>query len=489
MAPPGSLQSTRDATTSVRNGFEESEGAAVTKIPVSRNAFRPVEIGAEIDPLVAAIELDLKFNAGAKLSDLVTALGEMPDNPDTPQTERVPLVVNSDAGMTAALGTPLPFTSYKGSLGNLLEVLRRANSVISVQRGKFIYLGTLARYSIDLPQDGSIMDAIGAEIEQLGGSGIVKSVTGGQMIYQAPPDIEDNLIAPYLDRVSDNLAMVTMQVAIVSLSVNDATTQGFDWNKFRIKMDSRNGGAGIPDEPTDTGTDTDTDTGSEPDPDIPAVSEIGTLVDATSSAVTFGKTATGSLFGRAATFTVGSALNFLSSFGKTDVTQNVELRTIAGQEVELRSGQEIPYVSGVANTTSDGSTTGSAETDKVQTGLTVNLNPYYDSGTGLVTLKMDLQQKQILQMVELNAGNEVGTITQPMTQDQNLTDLIRLPVGQTVIVGGLQTENYSTTGTEPSFLRKRLPEKAQFGSRNRNVTRSAYFVVIRPVVTVFERSR
>lgn len=490
------LPSVTDAKAGVTRGFIEAESAAVTRIPVSKNAFRAVELDAKIDPDIAAIELNLKFNKGATLADLVTVLGSLPDDPETGESEKIPLVINRDAGMEEALASELPFSTYKGNLGNLLEILRRASSVISLQRSGHIYLGTLARYSVDLPQDNGIMDAIAGEIGQLGGTEVVKSVTSGQLIYQAPPDIHDHLINPYLNRVSDNLAMVTMQVAVVSLAINDSTSQGFDWNAFRIKMDSRNNGAGIGDTTgvstgTTTGTDsgTDTGTGTDTGAGVPAISDIGDLIDASSSAVSIKRTAAGALFGKAATFTIGSALNFLSTFGETEITQNVELRTIAGQPVTLRSGQEVPYVSGVSNTTTGDATVGSAQTETIETGLTVDLEPYYDSGTNLVTLKMDLEQRQILQFVELSAGNEVGTITQPLTQDQNLTDLIRLPVGQTVVVGGLQNENYSTTGSEPAFLRKALPEKAQFGNRSRNVSRTAFFIVIRPTVTVFERSK
>lgn len=489
------LPSVTDARADVTRGFVEAESAAVTRIPVSKNAFRAVELDSKIDPKIAGIELDLKFNKGATLADLVTVLGSLPDDPETGKSSKVPLVVNRDAGMEEALAAELPFSTYKGSLGSLLDILRRASSVISLQRGTHIYLGTLARYSVDLPQDNGIMDAIAAEIGQLGGTEVVKSVTSGQLIYQAPPDIHDHLINPYLNRVSDNLAMVTMQVAVVSLAINDSTSQGFDWNAFRIKMDSRNNGSGISDVTGTTGTGTgtetgtDTTTGTDTSTSVPAISEIGDLIDATSSAVSIGRTASGTLFGRAATMTIGSALNFLSTFGETEITQNVELRTIAGQPVTLRSGQEVPYVSGVSNTTTGDATVGSAQTETIETGLTVDLEPYYDSGTSLVTLKMDLEQRQILQFVELSAGNEVGTITQPLTQDQNLTDLIRLPVGQTVVVGGLQNENSSTTGNEPAFLRSALPEKAQFGNRTRNVSRTAFFIVIRPTVTVFERSR
>jgi len=154
--------------------------------------------------------------------------------------------------------------------------------------------------------------------------------------------------------------------------------------------------------------------------------------------------------------------------------------------VILRSGQEVPYVKGVSNTVNEGTTTGSVETEKIQTGLTLTMRPFFDSATGLVTLNMNLEQRQILQFVELSAGDGIGTITQPLTQDQNLTDLIRTPVGQTIVVGGIQNDSVSRTMTQPSVIRNTAAGDL-LGSENRNISRNAFFVVVRPTVTIFER--
>lgn len=465
---PAALPGAPETRSAVSRSFVDAQPAAVTVIPVSRNAFRPVSMEAPLPDSLADRPLDLRFPSDARLSDLISVLGSLD----------IPVVINRDAGMTAALGAELPFTSWRGSLGELLEVLRRSSSVISSWRGNVIQFGTLARYSVDLPQNAQIMSTIAGEIQSLGATEIVQSVTGGKLMYQARPDDHDTVIAPFLERVSDNLAMVSMQVAVVSLAMNDSTSQGFDWNAFRLNVDGRARSSGT--------------TGGEGG--VPALGSVGgtefrrgTVLDATSTAISVAQGGSGSVFGMAATFTVGAALNILSTFGETEITQNVELKTIAGQEVSFRSGQEVPFVSGVSTTATGDNTTGAAETSTVQTGLTVTLNPFYDSGTGLVTLELDLEQRQILQFVELSAGTGVGTLTQPLTQDQRLTDLIRLPVGQTIVVGGLQNDNFSMTGSEPSILRRALPESAQFGNRTRNLSRNSFFIVVRPTVTVFER--
>lgn len=475
---PNQLKGASEATSDISGRFVERETEAVTRVPISQNAFRPIEIDSTIRADLAGRELDLRFAAGSTLADLVTVLG----------TVNVPIVVNSEEGMESALEAKLPFSSYKGTLGNLLDILRRANAIISQQRGDFIYLGTLARYSVDLPQDTGIMETIAGEITALGGEDVVQSVTSGQLIYKAQPDVHDSLIGPFLDRVSDNLAMVTMQVAVVSLALNDSTSQGFDWNAFRLGVTTVNQAVGGGDGGADGGAGEDGGEGGTitPGDTSGGVPALGSVIDATANAFSIGRTAEGSFFGKAATFTIGSALNFLSTFGDTEITQNVELRTVSGQEVVLRSGQEVPYVSGVSNTVTDGTTTGSVETETIETGLTLTMRPFFDSATGLVTLNLNLEQRQILQFVELSAGDGVGTITQPLTQDQNLTDLIRTPVGQTIVVGGIQNDSVSRTSTQPSVIRN-TPIGDALGSENRNVSRNAFFIVARATVTIFER--
>lgn len=447
---PNELPSITESRASMVQNFIGSESEAITRIPVSANAFRPMEMDRVSDPGLLNRPLELQFGDQATLQDLIAVL----------ETIGVPVVLAND-GITERMSNRLPFSRFNGTFGELLDVLRRSASITARQRGNHVHLGAMARYSVDLPQNKEIMEMIAGELTQLGAQDVVQSVTGGQIIYHAAPDTHDEVIEDFLERISRNLAMVTMQVAIVSLALNDTTNQGFDWNAFRVGIAGAGGGAA--------------ENGGSP----------GSKFDATSTAASIARTASGDIFGRAVTVTVASAINFLSTFGETSVTQNVELRTISGREVRLRSGQEVPYVSGVSSGTENSG--GATQTSTVETGLTLTLSPNYDSGTNLMTIDLDLVQRQILQFVELSAGNEIGSITQPLTQDQNLTDLIRMPVGQTVVVGGLQVDNVSSSGTEPSFLRGNLASDRLVGSRRQEVSRNAFFIIVRPTVTVFER--
>ena len=198
-------------------------------------------------------------------------------------------------------------------------------------------------------------------------------------------------------------------------------------------------------------------------------------------------------------FTVAGAIDWLSTFGNTNVTQNVELRTLSGKQVKFRSGQEIPYVKGVGvsntgsyaanNSTAGGlgGSLGSTQTDKVKTGLTVELTPRFDSDAELITCEVKMELKSVLEFVQLSAGNQIGTLTQPRTQEQEINDIVRLRAGQTAVIGGLQYDQEQYDGNEPTALRESLTASgSSFGRRAQDVQRNALFIIMRPVVTLYE---
>jgi type II secretory pathway component GspD/PulD (secretin) len=224
-------------------------------------------------------------------------------------------------------------------------------------------------------------------------------------------------------------------------------------------------------------------------------------MDLTKDGLVISQTSLGRLGGAFGATSITGAIDFLSSFGTTKVDQNVQMKTLSGTEVKLRSGQQVPYVRGVqlaglgaggyGNGYGGGGYggLGSSLTDKVETGLTMEVTPYFDSDAEVVTMEVDVKLKEILSFVELNAGNQIGTFTQPLTQDQELTNIVRMQAGRTVVIGGLQSDSESYNGTEPTALRNATATRAGgsgvFGNRSQKVKRNALFIILRPAVTVF----
>src|SRR3546814_4132381 len=90
----------------------------------------------------------------------------------------------------------------------------------------------------------------------------------------------------------------------------------------------------------------------------------------------------------------------------------------------------ISYVSGGSATTSGlggignggnglNGAIGSAQTEKLETGLTLNLPPNFEANGGLVTVSFKLELTELIEFINLNAGNQLGSFTQPRTREQD----------------------------------------------------------------------
>src|SRR3546814_6259761 len=84
--------------------------------------------------------------------------------------------------------------------------------------------------------------------------------------------------------------------------------------------------------------------------------------------------------------------------------------SLAGTSVNWRSGETIPYVSGVSATTSGlggignggnglNGAIGSAQTEKLETGLTLNLAPNFEANGGLVRSEEHTSELQSLMRI------------------------------------------------------------------------------------------
>lgn len=385
---------------------------------------------------------------------------------------------------------PLPFRRYEGTLGGLFKQLQRSMGV-TMWWNDGIYVSPVGRYSVMLPQNKDLMAQVVTELQAKGASNVVASLQAGTVSFVAPGALADEVIRPYLIRLGRNASEVTMQVALVSVVMNEDTAKGFDWSKFNLSFgDSTNNG--LSDTETDTGTGTDTGVGTGL-----GTGSANSLPK--SGLFTFGQEATRffapsvNILGSRRPLDINGAIKFLSTYGSTAVDQNVELRTLAGTAVNWRSGETIPYVSGVSAMSSGlggfgstgglnsglGGALGSAQTEKLETGLTLNLAPTYESNGGLVTVSFKLELTELIEMVELSAGNQLGSFTQPRTREQKLDDIVRIPVGETVVLGGLRRQLASVNRNGPFSA-------YSIGSKAKKSEVQTVFIILRPSVTTYE---
>lgn len=496
----GELPNLKENQETIATKFAENGPIPVERVRIPKSSMRPKAAKPPLPPSIAAMPIDVKFpgNHEATVSALVQTLSAVNLQIGFQWT-------NAEKG-EEVLNRRLPFLGFQGTVGELLASLRTGIGVVAWYENGMVFLSDKERYSVSLPQNKDLLDAVSGEIRSLGADEVVTSVRGGKILYSATPTVQDDVIGPFLKRMSRNLAVVNLQLAVVTLSLNDKSSLGFDWNAFQVAFDSTAKAISAANGEED---DDDTDTGTTPPPSNGGTggtgtdqggsgsnglidrirNPAGTIVDLTGGGLALSTTNLGTVVGTYGALTIAGAINFLSNFGTTNITQNVSLKTLSGSEVAIRSGQEVPYVTGVSSTTGNNSnsSTGSSQTDKVETGLTIKTTPYYDADARLVTLNVDVSLKSILGYVTLKAGNQLGDFTQPMTQDQSLTDIVRVEAGRTVVIGGLQYDSDTKSGNEPTFLRdKGAKDGKSYGNRSSDVQRNALFIILRPAVTVYD---
>ncbi len=364
----------------------------------------------------------------------------------------------------------VPFRQFRGTVGELMRRLENAGNIAVWYQGGLV-VGGARRYSIAVLQQQDIVQSVVNELRKLGATNVVGSVGAGQVFYSAPPRTNAEVIDPYVRRLAGNLSEITMQVALVSVAMSRDAERGFDWSVFNLGY-----GANVSRGPQPAGT-SGGDGGMGGSTPPPPLGGGSFTLSPNAFDANFGD-----LLGTGKILTVAGAIKFLSEMGQTSVAQNVELRTLSGSPVILRSGEDIPYVSGVGSNFAGGNSGGvaqSAQTERLGTGLTLNVDPRYDSSSGIVTMDMGLKLVDLVEFVQLDAGNQLGTLTQPRTREQGINSLLRVPAGQTTILGGIRRELTGEQKNGPFGL-------FGIGSKSRQHEVFWLFAVVRPVVTVYE---
>ena len=428
----------------------------------------------------------------------------------------------------------LPFRRFEGSVSDLLSRLQMGMSIAAWWKDDTLYLSPLQRYTVKVPQNDEVIGVVEGQLESLGAQDIVSSLYAGQVTYSASPESNDELIAPFLRRLALNMSEVTLQVALVRVAMNEAARRGFDWSNFtlaatknvpysgpNLNSSSNSSSSGTSSSGSATGSGGSSTTtpgfvpasvqtgpngrsgqGNSENLGISTLTGLGTATGVLSTGVSSAVSSTGavtegssgvdgllaSVPGLVAEASVGklsltAAIGLLSEFGTTSTDQNVELRTLAGQPVHLRDGGETPYVSQItSNATTGGNTSNtssSVQFETVDTGLTLDLTPNFDAASGIVTVDVSLNVEDIESFLSLPSGTTFGDIERPVTSNRELTDLVRVAAGETVILGGVTKIAKSDTRAAPL-------EFWSIGSDNSETDRTALFIILRPFVTVYE---
>lgn len=455
--------------------FETSEPAIIKRKSKPIRVIEPYAIPQKIKDK----KLEISLSNEAKVSDLPSLLEDY----------GIYLLLSEEVDADKVIY----LNNFKGNLGDLFEIIGSVyNLSFNYQRNNIISVDVASDYVIDVPQNADIISELEAAIAPLGAQEINTSIVGGTIMYRSTY-LSKQKIDKYLTRFSKNASVIGLQVAVLTVQLDKNNERGFDWSQLDASVGNSalkavekvaavpgtGGVAGGTTTGTGTGTGTTTQpvTGSDFGNNLSDLQSLGQL---TGSAAT--------LRALNGTFDITAVINYLSTYGQTRTNQSVSMKTLSGKEVTLKSVQTIPYVSGVNNTTTGSSggfgassgVSSGTQTDEIEVGLTLDMIPYYDSDSGIVSVEVELELSSLIAFLELSAGNQIGKLTQPQTQEQNFTNFMKLKAGETSIIGGVTYESITDNRNSISYI-----ETSDIASQNKKITKNAVFIILRPTVTMF----
>jgi hypothetical protein len=359
--------------------------------------------------------------------------------------------------------------AFKGSLGDYLDAVSSTYDVsFNWRRGNILTIESSSNYSVKIPQDEDLASEIKTSLVAYGADSdsINVSVQAGTISYKATYE-KHRRITDYINRLSANAALVSIQASVVTVALNRDQSAGFDWSSLQGTI----GSMGV------ATTDSSTSSTETSAPNGNSLSDLTSIAGFSGTAASLGL-----LKGD---FKFNAAVNFLSTYGNTETKQSVLMKTLSGKEVGISSTQQIPYVDDIGATSMVGSSNSgtSRSSTKVKTidvGLELNMTPYYDASTEIVTIDLNLSLSSLLGFIELSAGKDAGVLSHPNTQKQKFDDIIKLRAGEPVIVGGITFDSLSDNRTNPTFM-----DSYDTASKNEKVNRNAMFILLRPTVTLF----
>ncbi|KJS38097.1 MAG: hypothetical protein VR70_10920 [Rhodospirillaceae bacterium BRH_c57] len=392
---------------------------SVSEIEIPRDALAPHPVVPPLSGEISNARIDLTLVPQATLEHLAFAL------------DSSGILVSFDGEDEGLRDIRVPFLSHSGDLFSLAERLEAsANVTLAHSPGGGVMLTRSTQWAFRIPiQNKELMEALSGDIQSLGATDVQISPRVGEIVYKVSPRTQRDVIGPFLTKARSNLAAVTLQVAVMTVTSTAKKERGIDWSSVDVQAVSKERVAGM---------------------DSSASDAIPGLVGRAAKAGLAGIAGSGTLGVGGAVIGIAGAVKWMDSMGLAKSRQSVELTTISGVPVQMRNGNSIPYVSsvGISTNTGTNNTLGEAQTATAEDGLTVDLNPQYDDLSGLVTLDVDIKANKV-ELVELSAGQQLGTITQPKSQDHEITSNVPMRAGDVAVIDGTRVTTLQDGASGP----------------------------------------
>lgn len=174
---------------------------------------------------------------------------------------------------------------------------------------------------------------------------------------------------------------------------------------------------------------------------------------------------------------VRAILNAYAENNHLSVLSTPRVLAKSGSEAKIDVGTEVPIITsqGSTNTIQNAGTTGIIQTiDYRKTGILLSVQPVIHSGNRI--------ELNVSQEVSAALPNSTPGISSPLIQNRNISTDLSLSDGQTVMIGGLISENRSDDDAGVPYLKDIPGVGALFRNQSLSRSRTELLVFITPYV-------
>ena len=169
-------------------------------------------------------------------------------------------------------------------------------------------------------------------------------------------------------------------------------------------------------------------------------------------------------------------LNALAQQERVAILSSPRLITTSGKEASIQAGNQIPVIT--TRQTADGTTGGSSnllqEVQYRSTGVNLNVTPTINSANRV--------ELEVTQSVDEAQSNNTSSIDSPIILTRSVSTSLSIEDGETVLLGGLISENRSSTDSGVPLL-KDIPFIGNaFKSRSESLDKTELIILLTPYI-------
>ncbi len=170
-----------------------------------------------------------------------------------------------------------------------------------------------------------------------------------------------------------------------------------------------------------------------------------------------------------------AAVNALATENKLNVLSTPRIMVLDNQSASITVGAQVPLLSGSTSSSSVASTGVTVSTEAVTyatTGIILTVTPTINT-EGLLTLLISLEDSEA-------QTNNTSSINSPLITTQNLNTTVVATTSQTIVLGGMMTDNLSDSETKVPLVGDIPLIGNLFKTRSRSRTKTELIIMLTP---------